>query len=514
MWYSMAPERTVLAVARTVTTAITLLDGLPDLLGDHRIETLFTVMPRQRDANFERGIRSLLAEANVRLISWNEAVATRLDLVVTASYEGFLRELSAPLLLLSHGAGFGKYISVPVDGRLPVTDDGLGSTTMVLSHSEQASHYVVDNERVRLLVAGDPVLDRLSASLPRADRYREALGVRPGARLVVMSSTWGEHSLIATRPDLPAKLLAELPADEFRVAAILHPNVWFGHSTWQVRTWLREALDAGLIVSPPREAWRGTLVAADAFIGDHGSVMLHAAGLGKPICFGTYESGELMAGSPSADLEAKAPWLDSSVPLRPQVEQLIESHESGAHDEIVERVFEFRGKSHAILRQAIYELLKLEEPRQPPRVLAVDLPRAIQEQVSAHQVLTVFDEEGKLVLSRFPAVLDEGTIPPPPPPPEGGLISSSRRTSETCVSSRVLLSSCGASTTRAAAGRLVPCGHTRVHVSPQWWKGSPKRQSSSKPERGCRSVCVQEALVCSIPLCCRPLSTPLSSRPT
>jgi hypothetical protein len=416
MWYSVRPQRTVLAVARTVTTAIALLDGLPDLLGDHRVETLFTVMPRQRDANFERGIERLLHDAQVRLIPWNEAVARRFDLVVTASYEGYLTELSGPLFMLRHGAAIGKNISLPADGRLPVTSDGLGSTTMVLSHSEQAAHYLVDDERVRLLVAGDPVLDRLRASLPGRDRYRDALEIPNGIRLVAMTSTWGEHSLIAVRPDLPARLLAELPADEFCVAAILHPSVWFGHSGWQIRTWLRSAIDAGLVLAAPRGAWRGLLVAADAVVGDHGSVTLHAAALGKPVCLGTCESGELIAGAPSAQLEDAMPFLDASAALRPQIQSLIAEHDPDRYREIIERAFEFPGASHAILRRAMYELLGLDEPAQPPRVLAVDLPEVIREHVTAYRVSGLFDAKNSLVLSRSPAVLDNERLPPLPPP--------------------------------------------------------------------------------------------------
>jgi hypothetical protein len=33
-------------------------------------------------------------------------------------------------------------------------------------------------------------------------------------------------------------------------------NVWFGHSPWQVRAWLAEALDAGLVLIPPFEGSR------------------------------------------------------------------------------------------------------------------------------------------------------------------------------------------------------------------------------------------------------------------
>lgn len=140
-WYAMDHERTVLAVTRSVNTTLALIDGLPDLLHDRRVQVLFTVMPRQRDANFERWMRKLVREAGVREIDWEQAVGQRFDLVVTASYEGTLNELSGDVVILNHGTGVGKYLALPPDGRLPVSDDGESTTTMVLSHSEQRRYY-------------------------------------------------------------------------------------------------------------------------------------------------------------------------------------------------------------------------------------------------------------------------------------------------------------------------------------------------------------------------------------
>ncbi|HKP89488.1 MAG TPA: hypothetical protein VJT75_05880, partial [Thermoleophilaceae bacterium] len=413
-WYSVPHSHTVLAVVRSVTTALALVDLLPDLLGDRRVQTVFTVMPRQRDANFERAVRRLIVDFGVREVPWDEAVGRRFDLIVTASYEGFLDELSGPTLILGHGAGFGKYLAVPPDGRIPVSGDPGSTTTMALSHSEQREYFAPEqHERARFVVIGDPWRDRLRASLRQAERYREAVGLRRDTRLIAVSSTWGEYSLIATNPDLLVRLLTELPIDAYRVAAILHPNVWFGHSTWQVRSWLRDAIDGGLILVPPRDAWRGVLVAAHALVGDHGSVMLHAAGIEKPVCFGAAPNDELIAGGPSAELEARVPRLDTSERLRPQIDDLLANHDPAEHRATMSRVFEHPGTSHAILRATMYELMGLEEPATPPRVLGVDLPEVVAEPVTAHRVHPTVDADGALSVERFPAVLAAGKAPPP-----------------------------------------------------------------------------------------------------
>jgi hypothetical protein len=412
-WYSMNCERTVLAVVRSVNTTLALIDGLPDLLHDRRVEVVFTVMPRQRDANFERWMRKLVMEAGIRQIPWEEAVGKRFDLVVTASHEGRLSDLSGHMLILSHGTGVGKYLALPPDGRLPVSDDGESTTTMVLSHSEQRSYYAPEqDERARFLVAGDPWRDRLCASRHRTSFYRAALGVNEDTNLIAVSSTWGEHSLIATNPDLPVKMLRDLPCDEYRVALILHPNVWFGHSTWQVRAWMREAIDAGLLLVPPHDSWRGALVAADAFVGDHGSMMLHAGALGIPLAFGSTSNNELIDGGPSAELEARLPRVYPHLPLAPQLERVFSEHSPSSNRAVIERVFDHPGKSHAMLRRAMYDLMDVDEPDQPPRVLAVDLPEAIRERVTAHRVVAEVEPDGSVSVARFPVV--QASTPPPP----------------------------------------------------------------------------------------------------
>lgn len=81
-------------------------------------------------------------------------------------------------------------------------------------------------------------------------------------------------------------MLAALPYDEFRVAAIVHPNVWSEHGSWQIRDLLAPALDAGLMLVLHIHAWRSALVAADVVVGDHGSVTLYGAALGKPVLLG------------------------------------------------------------------------------------------------------------------------------------------------------------------------------------------------------------------------------------
>lgn len=185
-WYAVDCERTVLAVTRSVNTTLALIDGLPDLLHDRRVQVLFTVMPKQRDANFERWMRRLVTEAGVREISWEEAVGKRFDLVVTASYEGALNELSGHMLILNHGTGVGKYLALPPDGRLPVL-----AQRLQLRDLRRRGHVVEEDQELAVHGQGPepfrPFLQR--GRNYRADRREPADEVREDATHVDRRST-------------------------------------------------------------------------------------------------------------------------------------------------------------------------------------------------------------------------------------------------------------------------------------------------------------------------------------
>ncbi|KJK45787.1 hypothetical protein UK12_34255, partial [Saccharothrix sp. ST-888] len=112
--------------------------------------------------------------------------------------------------------------------------------------------------------------------------YRRALWVRPGQRFVRRNSSWNPTALFGQAgpdDDLPLlrpRLTSELPADEYRVAGVLHPSLWTGHGPGQVRLWLEPGRRGGLALIDPLEGWRQALIAADAVIGDFGSVSYYA----------------------------------------------------------------------------------------------------------------------------------------------------------------------------------------------------------------------------------------------
>ncbi|MGW5645390.1 hypothetical protein ACWEV3_15495 [Saccharopolyspora sp. NPDC003752] len=283
-------------------------------------------------------------------------------------------------------------------------DGELVPSVAVLSHEEQRDRLAryCPAALEAALVAGDPCFDRMLAGRPLRDAYRHRFGIRPEQRCVVVSSTWGGASLFGQHPSLVLRLARELPLDEYRVVVALHPNIWHGHSPWQVRMWLAECARAGVVVLPPEEGWRAALVAADVTIGDHGSVTFYSAALGTPVLLAAWPEETVDAASPIAALLRTAPRFDEHAALREQLEDTIGDHSAARYADITELATSVPGKSAALLRTEVYARLELEEPAVPADSAAVPLPTVDVPVVGSQLVQLRLDEHGVSAV-RFPA---------------------------------------------------------------------------------------------------------------
>jgi hypothetical protein len=416
-WRTFRGEKTLVVAARTVTSTARVLECLPALLrGDSRVSVVFAY---DSTSAFSDGVLDLLHDSGCRVMAWEQLADAAPDLIVSASENIDVPEGDCPVLVLPHGIGFQKHVP---DSRAPrsrlsgVVPDRLlesGRAWLAISHPGQEEQLLATHPKAagQTLLVGDPCFDELLVSLDRAGAYRAALDVPAGRQLVVLSSTWGPTSLIGENPDLPARLLAALPYDEYRVAAIVHPNVWSGHGAWQIRTALAAALDAGLILIPPVHAWRPALVAADAVIGDHGSVTLYGAALGKPVLLAAFGS-DAVPGTAVDSLGRAAPWLDPLGDIVQQIAAAVGEHTSERYHVIAEQAFARPGQALDQLRTALYHLMELPEPSPgvPPR-LTLPAPEGAVSEVSAWTVATtasVHDDESLIVtVRRHPAAVSE-----------------------------------------------------------------------------------------------------------
>ncbi|WP_018568909.1 hypothetical protein [Streptomyces sp. PsTaAH-124] len=397
-WITRTGCRRVLFIVHNVTSATRLLDTLPLFDGDLRVQLFATCTG---SSPFLAGVPELLTRSGLPVLPWAQAKDTDFDLAITASYGGELDAFQGKLVVLSHGVGYNKRLAAPhAKHRAPVfgmspdwlLQDGRPlATATVLSHPEQVERlntYCPEAAPTAVL-AGDPCYDRILAALPRRDSFRRALGVGPGQRLIVLNSTWSSLSLFGATvedgeaqtgstgdllPWLLSRLAAELPVDEYRVTAVLHPNIWYGHGPGQLRAWLAHARQAGLDTIPPLDGWRQALIAADCVIGDHGSVTYYAASIGVPVLLGTFPEQALDPLSPVAALGRAAPRIDHrpglSGALRDQIDHVIDSHKPDRYRELAAQTSSSPGESGALLRHLFYRLMDLPEPTDHPALLA------------------------------------------------------------------------------------------------------------------------------------------------
>jgi hypothetical protein len=235
---------------------------------------------------------------------------------------------------------------------------------LVLSHDEQAARLasIVPEAIPAAVVAGDPCFDRLRASRPLRGAYRRTLAVEPNTTVVTISSTWGSHSLLGSWPDLVRELLSELPVDSYRVLLVAHPNVWYAHGPWQLRSWLADATRAGLTVIDPLAGWQQAILASDMVIGDYGAVTGYAAALGTPTLLGAVRTTDVVEGTAIDALGRQAPLLDRRRPLRGQIRAAMAAHTPDRFSDVASLTSGAPDESGIRLRALFYRLLALPEP--------------------------------------------------------------------------------------------------------------------------------------------------------
>jgi hypothetical protein len=387
-WVTRTGCKNVLVVVHTVTTAQRIAHAVRLIESDRRVQVIYTAAPDV----FGNGVAGLLRRLDALVVPWEQAKNLTFDLALAAAY-GSIHELHAPLIVLPHGAGYNK-LAVPstvngataargvygLDQQSLLQGGKVVATAVVLSHD--ADMTVLGRQCPDALpvaeVAGDPCYDQMLASCERRAVYRRALGVSGSARLVVTASTWGQRSLFGQAADLHDRLLAELPADRYRVAALLHPNVWYGHGPRQVRAWLGGALRRGLAVVPPSSEWLGALIAADVVVADHGSTGVYGAAAGIPVILATFPDGDVAAGSAGALLAGAAPRLCLRQPLARQLDEAALGDQAALSARVSARLSSEPGRFGRNMRRLMYQILGLPQPPTIPAMPPADIPTLIQ----------------------------------------------------------------------------------------------------------------------------------------
>ena len=379
--------RTVLVMVPHMVAGTRLADLLPLIESDHRVQAVFTVP--ETTATWHHTKEFVRAQGGL-LLPWHQALQHEFDLVLAAS-RSFIDAVQGPVLVTSHGAGtIRSRLRSRKAGPAAVPQHDLARETLtsrgrvipaalVLTHDDELA--VLRDSCPEALptavVAGDLCLDRIHASLPYRDQYRQALGVSDEQHLVMVSSTWSTGSIFGDLPDLYYRLVDELPAERYRVVTSLHPNVWTVHGHRQVRAWLSDYTRRGLLVLPPEEGWRAALVAADVVLGDYGSATQYGAALGIPTLLAAFPDGNIRSGSPAEVLAQTAPRVSFRRSLDDQIQTTLRQPGPALGAHLHPRLTSRPGKAGGILRRRMYELLRLTEPARAVPVAPLPLPRPL-----------------------------------------------------------------------------------------------------------------------------------------
>ncbi|MEV0844385.1 hypothetical protein AB0J21_00625 [Streptomyces sp. NPDC049954] len=388
-WLTVQDCKRVLVVVHTVTYAQRLRAYVSLLEADLRVQVIFTVAPHA----FGTGVVEYLHDLGITTVPWSEAVSTEFDLALAAGSRG-MHEVRAPVVRVSHGASHIKQVPRPV-GSSPDEEQppGMLSRTQVTREGRvvPAALAYAHERDVRELarfcpeavpvahVVGDPCVDGIRAGVPRRDLYRRALGVGKGQQLVVVSSTWGATSTFGRLDALLPQLIGGLPRDRYRVAFLIHPNVWAGHGRWQVRSWLAGLRGRPVAVVPPEADWQSLLIAADVVVGDHGSLTAYTTLTDAALILTPGPGRAVSAYSPAALLSAIAPVMSPLHSLDEQLRHVTQEHRPGRYAEVAAQLSSVPGQFHRRMRGLLYRQLALGEPARDAGPVPPPLPPVLSD---------------------------------------------------------------------------------------------------------------------------------------
>ncbi|MEV8198155.1 hypothetical protein AB0Q90_12910 [Streptomyces sp. NPDC079141] len=351
---------------------------------DLRIQLLFTIAPHA----FGNGVTEFLRGLGITTVPWEEALRAEFDLAIAAGSRG-VHELRTPVVRISHGAGQIKLLTdvtalAPGERRSPgmlsrqhlLHQGRLVPAAVVYAHNRDVEELARSCPEALCVahVVGDPCVDRIRAGRPGRESYRRALGIEDGQRLVVVTSTWGPASTFGRLDSLLPQLLSQLPGREYRVAMLVHPNVFAGHGIRQVRGWLSSCRRQGIAVVPPEADWQALLIAADWVLGDHGSLTAYGTLTDATMVLIAGARPEVSAYSPASLLAAVAPVVSPAYPLAEQLQYAAQLHGPGQYDHVAASLSSAPGQFHRLMRSVLYRMLGLGEPARPPFVAPPPLP--------------------------------------------------------------------------------------------------------------------------------------------
>jgi hypothetical protein len=373
--------KTVLVIVHSVISAQRMLDAVRLLESDLRVQVVFTMAPSAVGA----GLEELLSATGGVFMPWHRATQLRFNVALAADY-GAVHEVRAPLLVMPHEASLNQMLRrtgqavaggvvYGLDPQRLVRDSRARLAAILLSHVFERDRLARARPEILPLatMVGDSSYDRMVASLPLRDFYRRALGVGPSQKLVVVASTPELRSPSIRPYVLLRRVVAELPADEYHVLALFHPDLVPCR-----RTGLPASLRHGLSLMPPEADWRAPLVAADYLISDYGPMAPYGAVAGVPVLLFGRPNDDFDPDSSLGELGKIAPRVTSRHLIRTQLRKALKKYRPDHYQRVVERITSEPERCNRVLRRALYRTLGLVQPSTIPRTDPVSPPFRIE----------------------------------------------------------------------------------------------------------------------------------------
>lgn len=349
----------------------------------------WTVAPdRYNDSVYSDPVHRFLSDRGAVIEAWNDVVKggqDRYKIALAAARDG-LEQLRIPVALMAHGSLRDK-VTPPADGagiEMPRTQYGTGLDYWVhqgrtiaryalLAHRDQVGS-LDPSLRSIARVIGDPMVDQIDGHMALREMYRADLDIGPDERLVVVTSTAGEHCLWKDWPDLLHRLVTELPRSRYRVIAILHPHLHYAFGG-QLMHALQPSLRLGLRVVQPEQDWAVPLIAADWCLGDHGSVLQYATRTPAALLTAAFHRESVFPGTVRSELGDLVPALSRTKPIETQLLDAARSEVRERYGHLGELLSSESGEFAANLRRLVHEELAVPEPSFPARLPPLETPR-------------------------------------------------------------------------------------------------------------------------------------------
>lgn len=352
--------RSVLYVAHTPVSLRTIQRVHQLINSDSRISFSLTLGPDQ----FNDGMEEAMTAWGIPIVEFDDATRQKWDLVVFANHGGSHQfEKANKTVFISHGVGNGK-LALGQDytyGERWVLRDGQPIYSAMFEASKygkRRAQQITPEISDRVIVVGDLETDHYLKLRQHQHLARAILGC-VDEEILLISATWGEHSVLATYPDLLASA-ADLPPN-VTVFLKAHPHNWNPDGT--PRRHLARALDAAapnVRVMPAWQSWLAAYAAADWAVYDTGSLALRFALSPRPMVATPVPDGVVTPGSPLAKLRSMTPLLRSPDLL--EARNLASRVTNQAQlQNLRPLVVSKPGKASARTYCALYKLLNLEQ---------------------------------------------------------------------------------------------------------------------------------------------------------